>query len=63
MEVTLAHYNEMQKRLTELNPDRNAPEYDSTNIKIGYGQLKILRQFKPLLPDETIGGENGSRGK
>lgn len=57
VEITLAHYNELQKRLTELNPNRNSPEYNSTNIRIGSVQLEILRHFKPPPPDETIGEE------
>ena len=59
MEVTQAHYTELQKRLQEENPDRGSPEYDGfyhdvKSIKLGVlGSTFSAEAFSPRHPNNN----------
>ena len=42
MEVTQAHYAELQRRLQEEHPDRDSPEYDGFNHDVQSIKLDVL---------------------
>ena len=47
MEVTQAHYDELQRRLKEEHPDRDSPEYDGTEHDVESIKLDVLRLIFP----------------
>ena len=73
IEITFAHYKELQKRLTESKPGRISPNYSSADVQSI--KLDILRSFKPpslppSLPvspgcndDEKVGVEQTEGGE
>jgi hypothetical protein len=66
-EITVAHYRELQKHLTELQPGRTLQNYTSADVQTV--KLDILRSLKPPSPvpsgrndDETVGMEQTEDG-
>ena len=59
MEVTQAHYTELQKRLQEENPDRDSPEYDGFYHDVKSIKLDVLgstfsaEAFSPRHPNNN----------
>ena len=47
VEVTQAHYDELQRRLKELHPDRDTREYDGRRHDVGSVKLDVLRLTLP----------------
>jgi len=47
VEVTREHYVTLQQRLKELHPDRDSPDYDSTNPDVLSVKLDLLRSLTP----------------
>ncbi len=43
VEVTRAHYDKLQRRLNDRNPDRDSPEYDATKHDVLSDKLDFLR--------------------
>ena len=57
MEVTQAHYTELQRRLNEQHPDRDLPEYDGRHNVQGV-KLDLLRSIPPLSPQHPDNNED-----
>lgn len=49
VEITAAHYDELQRCLDKLNPDRHTREYLAGSESVLSTKLDILRNFKPPL--------------
>ena len=62
VEVTKAHYTELQRRLKEQHPGRDLPEYDGREHNVGGVKLDFLRSItssSPQLPDNEDRVDNG----
>jgi len=59
VKVTRVHFDELQRRLNDRNPDRNDPEYDASEHNILSDKLDFLRSIAedgalpPLHPDDN----------
>jgi len=68
VEVTQAHYTELQKRLQEENPDRDSPEYEAFNHDVERIKLDVLgltfsaEAFQPQHPDNNEGRAGDDEG-
>ena len=49
VEITAAHYDELQERLDKLYPDRHTREYHAGSEGVLSTKLELLRNFKPPL--------------
>ncbi|KAF5376092.1 hypothetical protein D9615_007752 [Tricholomella constricta] len=64
VEVTYEHYHELQRRLMELHPNRNSPDYNGDAHIVLSTKLDILLSYKPSLKtdskdDEDLGEDDG----
>jgi len=59
VKVTRVHFDELQRRLNDRNPDRNDPEYDASEHNVLSDKLDFLRSIAedgalpPLHPDDN----------
>jgi hypothetical protein len=59
VEITRAHYAELQERLKELHPDRDSPNYDGTKLDVLNVKLDFLRSLTPgLSPRQSDGNDD-----
>jgi len=49
VEITAAHYDELQQRLDKLYPNRHTREYQACSEGVLSTKLEILRNFQPLV--------------
>ena len=58
VEVTLAHYTELQRRLNEQYSDRDSPEYDGRKHNVRDVKLDLLRSIPPSSPQHPDNNED-----
>jgi len=58
VEITQAHYAELQKRLKERHSDRDLPEYDGGKHNVRRVKLDFLRSITPLSPRHPVNNED-----
>jgi hypothetical protein len=58
VEVTQAHYAELQKRLNDQHSARDLSEYDGGQLNVRSVKLDFLRSITPLLPRHTGNNED-----
>jgi hypothetical protein len=59
VEVTQAHYAELQERLKELHPDRDSPNYNGAKLNVQNVKLDFLLSLTPgLLPRHPDGSDD-----
>jgi hypothetical protein len=51
--VTQAHYDELQRRLKELHPDRDSQAYKSFKSDVSSVKLKLIQSFTPAEASST----------
>ena len=58
VEVTQAHYTELQRRLKQQHPDRDLPEYNGRERNVQGVKLDLLRSIPPLSPQHPDNNED-----
>jgi hypothetical protein len=63
VEVTVEHYDALQKRLKELRPDRDSPDYNGDVDTVLSTKLDILLSYEPpmLTPAHPDNQQTGSK--